>query len=193
MKTARLAVFCSGNGSNFEAILGAIRSRTLKAEVAAMVCDNPKAYAIRRANRHGIPVVVLSPKFFPSRRAYEKLIVRILRTQNVEAIALAGFMRILTPYFIRTFRGRILNIHPSLLPAFKGAHAIRDAFEAKVKTTGVTVHVVTEKLDSGPILAQKKVAVLKSDTFKKFESKIHLAEHRLYPQAIQKFIGGKNV
>ena len=193
MKTARLAVFCSGNGSNFEAILGAIKKRTLKAEVAVMVCDNPKAYAIHRAGLHGIPVVVLSPKLFPSRKAYETLLVRVLRSQGVKFVALAGFMRLLTPYFIRAFRGRILNVHPSLLPAFKGAHAIRNAFEARVPKTGVSVHVVTEKLDSGPILAQKKVSVLKSDTLKKLERKIHLVEHRLYPAAIQKFIGGKNV
>jgi len=153
-----------------------------------MVCDDPKAYAIRRACRQGVPVVVLSPGLFPSRKSYEELLVRILKTQGVEVVALAGFMRILTPYFIRAFRGRVLNIHPSLLPAFKGAHAIRDAFQARVKHTGVTVHIVTEKLDSGPVLAQKKVSVLESDTLKKLESKIHLAEHRLYPAAIQKFI-----
>lgn len=189
----RLAVFCSGNGSNFEAILGAIRRRTLTAEVAVMVCDNPKAYAIHRAARHGVPVAVVSPKLFPSRRSHEELIVRILRTQGVELIVLAGYMRILTPYFIRAFKGRILNIHPSLLPAFKGAHAIRDAFEAGVKETGATVHVVTQELDSGPVIAQKKIKVGPRETLESLEKKIHRAEHALYPLAIQKFIRrGKN-
>ncbi len=188
MKTARIAVFCSGNGSNFEAILGAIGRKTLNAEVAVMVCDNPAAFAIQRAERHGVPVVVLSPKLFASRKSYEELLVRILKTQEVHAIILAGFMRILTPYFIRAFRGRILNVHPSLLPAFKGAHAIRDVFEAHVRETGVTVHVVTEKLDSGPIISQKKVKVSPSETLESLERKIHQAEHALYPKALGSFL-----
>lgn len=188
---ARLAVFCSGGGSNFEAILGAIRRKKLKAEVVVMVCDNPRALAVRRAARANVPVAVLSPKLFPSRDAYERLLIRLLKSQRTEFIVLAGFMRILTPRFIRAFRGRILNVHPSLLPAFKGAHAIRDAYRARVRQTGVSVHLVTEALDAGPLLAQKKVKVLESDTLKSLEVKIHRVEHRLYPAAIQKFIGGK--
>ncbi len=184
----RIAVFCSGNGSNFEAILTAVRRGKLRAEIAVMVCDNPKAFAITRANRHGVPCVVLPPKVFKDRQAHEKMVVSILKTQQVSTIVLAGYMRIFTPYFIQAFRGRILNIHPSLLPAFKGAHAIKDAYEARVRQTGATVHVVTEKLDSGRILAQKKVKVLESDTLATLEKKIHRAEHLLYPSAIQKFI-----
>lgn len=184
----KLAVFCSGNGSNFEAILGAIRRRALKAEVAVMVCDNPKAYAIQRAARHNVPVAVVSPKLFPSRKSHEEFIIRILKTQGVEFIVLAGYMRILTPYFIRAYRGRIANIHPSLLPAFKGAYAIRDAFQAKIRETGATVHVVTEKLDSGPVIARKKVKLSRRDTLESLEKKIHRAEHTLYPSALQKFI-----
>ena len=189
----RLAVFCSGNGSNFQALLDAVRKKKLSAEVVVMVCDNPGAFAVKRASKAGVASVVVSPRLFPSRTDYEKFIVRILKSQKVEVIVLAGFMRILTPYFIQAFRGRILNVHPSLLPAFKGAHAIRDAFHARVKRTGVTVHLVTEQLDSGRVLAQKKVSVLKSDTLRSLENRIHRVEHRLYPAAIQKFIGGKNV
>jgi len=184
----RLAVFCSGNGSNFQAILDAVRKRRLKAEVALMVCDKPGAYAIQRAARSQVPSVVVSPKLFKSRADYEKFLARVLKNQQVDVIALAGFMRILTPYFIRAFRNRILNVHPSLLPAFKGAHAIEDTLKAGVRETGVTVHVVTEKLDSGPILAQKKVPVLKSDTLKSLENRIHRIEHQIYPLAIQKFM-----
>jgi phosphoribosylglycinamide formyltransferase-1 len=187
----RLAVFCSGNGSNFEAILAAIRRGRLRAEVAVLFCDNPKAFALRRANRHGIPAAVVPSRLFPSREAHERLIVSLLESESIDLVVLAGYMRILTPYFIRRFRGRILNIHPSLLPAFKGAHAIRDAFEAGVRVTGVSVHVVTGKLDSGPVLAQTKVKVLESDTLKTLEQRIHRAEHRLYPAAVQKFIGGR--
>jgi phosphoribosylglycinamide formyltransferase-1 len=187
----RFAVFCSGNGSNFEAILSAVRRGRLAGELALMVCDRPEAFAIRRAARGGIPVAVISSKLFASRGAHEALLIRILKNQKVRFIVLAGYMRIFTPRFIRAFKGRILNIHPSLLPAFKGAHAIRDAYETRVRTTGVSVHVVTEKLDSGRVLAQVKVPVLKSDTLKRLEERIHRAEHRLYPAAVQKFIGGK--
>ena len=186
----RLAVFCSGYGSNFQAILDAARRKRLKAEVALMVCDRPGAYAVTRAAKAGVPSVVLSPKLFSSRADYDRLLVRVLKNQKVKLIVLAGFMRILTPAFIRAFRGRILNVHPSLLPAFKGAHAIRDAWAARVRETGVSVHVVTQKLDSGPVLARTKVKVLESDTLKTLERKIHRAEHRLYPAAVQKFIGG---
>ena len=186
--TARLAVFCSGYGSNFQAILDAVRTKKLRAEIALLVCDNPKAHAIRRAARHGIPAVVVSPKLFHSRADYEKFILRVLKNQKVDFVVLAGFMRILTPGFVRAYRNKILNVHPSLLPAFKGAHAIRDAFQAGVKETGVTVHVVTVKLDSGPILMQKKVRISKADTLKSLESKIHRVEHQGYPRAIQKFI-----
>ena len=187
----RIAVFCSGYGSNFEAIAEAVRRRRLKAELALLVCDNPNAYAVRRAAKHRIPAVVVSPKLFHSREDYEKFVLSILKNQKVDLVVLAGFMRILTPRFIRAYRHKILNVHPSLLPAFKGAHAIRDAFKAGVKVTGVTVHVVTDQLDSGPILAQKAVRRSKSDTLKSLEKKIHRTEFKLYSKTIQKFIGGK--
>ena len=156
-----------------------------------MVCDNPKAFAITRANRFGVPVAVVPSKLFSSRKDHEKLLVSILKDQKVDLVVLAGYMRIFTPYFINAFRGRILNIHPSLLPAFKGAHAIRDAFKAGVRETGVSVHMVTAALDAGRVLAQKKIKVLKSDTLADLETNIHRAEHRLYPAAIQKILGGK--
>jgi len=187
-QTARLAVFCSGNGSNFEAIAEAVRQKKLRAELALFVCDNPKAYAVKRAVKYDVPAVVLSPRLFGSREDYEKFILKILKNQKVDLVILAGFMRILTPHFIRAYRNKILNIHPSLLPAFKGAHAIRDAFHAGVNETGVSVHGVTEKLDSGPMLAQKKVKILKSDTLKSLERRIHKAEHVLYPKTIQEYL-----
>ena len=184
----KLAVFCSGNGSNFQAILDAVRRKRIKASVALMVCDNPKAYALKRAGHHGVPVVLASPKLFRDRVSYEKFIVRVLKSQGVDLVVLAGFMRILTPYFIRAYKNRVVNIHPSYLPHFKGAHAIRDAFDAEVAQTGVTVHVVTAQVDSGPIIAQEKVAVRNSDTLATLEKRIHKVEHRLYPKAIQKYL-----
>ncbi len=153
-----------------------------------MVCDNPKAFALRRAEKNGVPVFLLSPKLFAKREEWERLVTAVLKSQKIEAVVLAGFMRILTPSFIRAWKGRMLNIHPSYLPAFKGAHAIRDAFQAKVKETGVTVHVVTAKLDSGPVLLQEKVKVLPGDTLESLEERIHEAEHRLYPAAISRFL-----
>ncbi len=153
-----------------------------------MVCDNPKATALRRAHKHDIPVFLFNPNLFKNRAGYEKLIVRILKNQKVDLVVLAGFMRILTSYFIRAYRDRILNIHPSLLPRFKGAHAIRDAFKAGEKQTGVTVHGVTKEVDAGPIVLQKKVKISKRDTLKSLESKIHRVEHEIYPLAIRRYL-----
>ncbi len=184
----KIAVFCSGHGSNFQAILDAVQKKKLRAAVAVMVCDRPGATALKRAARHGVPVVLLSPRLFPAREAYEKVLIAVLKSQNVDVIVLAGFMRIFTPRFIRAFRGRILNIHPSYLPAFKGAHAIRDAFEAEVCHTGVTVHVVTAEVDAGPVLMQKKVKVSPKDTLASLEKRIHRVEHQIYPVAIQRFL-----
>jgi phosphoribosylglycinamide formyltransferase-1 len=187
-KSNRLAVFCSGFGSNFQAILDAVKKKTLDAQIVLMVCDNPKAYALQRALKNQVPVVLVSPKLFKTRQDYEKLIVQILKNQKVDWVILAGFMRILTPYFVRTYKNRILNIHPSFLPAFKGARAIKDAWEAKVSETGVTVHRVTDDLDSGPVVLQEKVKILKKDTLQSLEKRIHQVEHRLYPTAIQQLI-----
>jgi phosphoribosylglycinamide formyltransferase-1 len=183
-----LAVFCSGNGSNFEAILRAVRRGKLKARVALMVCDNPKAYALERARKHQIPVVLISPKLFSKRQDYEKIIARILKNQQVDLVVLAGFMRILTPTFIHAYRDKIINIHPSYLPAFKGAHAIRDAFEAGVRETGVTVHRVTAEVDAGRVILQRRVKISKKDTLTSLEAKIHRVEHQLYPLAIQRYL-----
>ena len=187
----RLAVFCSGVGSNFQAILDAVRSKKLHAVVALMVCDDPKAYALKRAARRHVPTILLSPKHFKKREDYERVIVRILKNEKIDAVVLAGFMRIFTPTFIRAYRGRVLNIHPSALPNFKGAHAIRDAFEAGVKETGVTVHLVTQDVDAGPVLARKKVKIRKGDTLEALEARIHRVEHVLYPAAVERFLKGR--
>ncbi|MBI3252692.1 MAG: phosphoribosylglycinamide formyltransferase [Candidatus Omnitrophica bacterium] len=191
----KLAVFCSGFGSNFQAILDAARRKKISARVALMVCDNPRAPALLRARRHRVPVVLVEPRLFKTRENYERFLGRILKNQEVDAVVLAGFMRIFSPVFIRAFRGRILNVHPSFLPRFKGARAIEDAFRAKAKETGVSVHLVTETVDAGPILLQRKVKILKTDTLKTLTAKIHKVEHQIYPLAIQQFIQrrGKNV
>ena len=153
-----------------------------------MVCDNPRAYALKRAKKNHVPVFLFNPKLFKSRADYERILVSILKAEDVKLVALAGFMRILTPYFIRAYRNRILNIHPSLLPKFKGAHAVRDAFQAKAKETGATVHLVTNRLDSGRILFQKRVKVSAKDNLKSLESRIHKVEHEIYPLAVHRYL-----
>ena len=184
----RLAVFCSGHGSNFEAILRAVRARRLRAEAALLICDKPGAYALTRAAKHGIAIVGISPKLFASKSDYERFIIGILRREKIDLIVLAGFMRILSPVFIRAYKNRIVNVHPSYLPAFKGAHAIKDAFEAKASFTGVTVHLVNEQIDAGRILVQEKIPLRRQDSLGILEARIHRVEHRLYPETIGAYL-----
>ena len=184
----RLAIFCSGFGSNFEAILQAVRSGRLKAEIAVLVCDKPGAYAIQRAVRRKIPVVCVSPKLFVSKPDYEQFMTSILRQEKVDLVVLAGFMRILSPVFIHAWKNRIVNVHPSYLPAFKGAHAIQDAFSAKTPHTGVTIHLVNEEVDAGKILAQEKILIQKRETLASLEKRVHRLEHRLYPETIGRYL-----
>jgi len=183
----RVAVFVSGSGSNLEALIRAERAGRLKAEIVLVVCDNPDAYAIVRANKFEKSVFLCEPKTFGSREDFEKALVEVLKKEKIGLVVLAGFMRILTPYFVNVYRGRILNIHPSLLPAFPGAHAIRDAFQHGAKVTGITVHFVTEHLDGGPIILQRSVEIGPYETLEGLEAKLHKIEHKLYPEAIRLF------
>ena len=195
----RLAVFCSGKGTNLQAILGAClprrpasrtgrqadRRKRLPATVALVVSDQAKAYALKRARRFGVETLILNPDDFPSRPAYERTLLRHLKRRKIDYILLAGFMRILSPAFVRAYRNRILNIHPALLPAFPGAHAVRDALRAGARMTGVTVHLVDGGVDTGPIVLQEAVPVQSHDTEKTLHERIHRLEHRLYPKAIR--------
>jgi phosphoribosylglycinamide formyltransferase-1 len=186
------AVFASGNGSNLQAIIDVCRKKKIAAELRMVFSDRPDAFALDRARKAGIPVVAwMEPKTFSSREAFDRAVVRLLRAEGVDFIVLAGFMRILSPAFIRAYKNRILNIHPALLPAFKGAHAIDDALAAGVKETGVTVHFVDEKVDHGPIILQEAVAVKSRDTAATLAARIHKVEHRLYPKAVDLFAKGK--
>lgn len=189
----RIAVFASGNGSNFQAIAEAIASKQVEATICFLFCDNPKAYAIERAKKLGIPFTVFSPKNYIDRVAYETELLKQLELNKVDLVVLAGYMRIIGPTLLRAYVNRILNIHPSLLPYFPGRSSIKDAFEANEKQTGVTVHIVDEGVDTGPIIAQEKVAILPEDTLDSLEAKIHQIEHRLYPQVIQKLIENKTI
>lgn len=185
------AVLASGNGSNLQAIIQAVRSKRIKANLALVVSDRADAFALERARKAKIPNAVLNPKNFPDRESFDRMLVEQLNASKIDFVVLAGFMRILSPLFIQSFSQKILNIHPSLLPAFKGAHAIKDAFDYGVKTTGVTVHFVDEKVDHGAIIAQEAVQILAKDTLVKLERKIHSVEHRLYPKVVALFAAGK--
>ncbi len=186
-----LAIFASGNGSNFSAIVKAIKQRRIKAKSVILVCDKPGAFVIKRAQKAGVQVVLVRREDFISRADFEKAIIQRLKSYKVDLIALAGFMRMLSPVFVKQYRNRILNIHPSLLPAFKGAQAIKDAFDQKVLFTGVTVHFVDEEMDHGPVILQEQIKIRSSDTLASLEKRIHRLEHKLYPQAIKLFYSGK--
>lgn len=184
----RLAVFVSGNGSNFEAIAEGCRSGAISAEVALCVCDKASAYALQRAERFGIPTLVFNPKEFENKRAFEQMIADRLDEEQIDLVCLAGYMRIVGEELLSRYGGRIVNIHPALLPAFKGAHAIQDAFEYGVKVYGVTIHEVDSSLDGGKIISQVAVPYEGGD-IEELESLIHKAEHKLYVETINKIIG----
>ena len=186
-----LAIFASGNGSNFSAIVKAIKQHKIKVKLVILICDNLKAFVIKRAQKAGVQVILVSRVDFASRVDFEKAIIQRLRSYKIDLIVLAGFMRMLSPAFVKQYRNRILNIHPSLLPAFKGSQAIKDAFDHKATCTGVTVHFVDEEMDHGPVILQEQIKIKNSDTLISLEKRIHLLEHKLYPQAIKLFSSGK--
>jgi phosphoribosylglycinamide formyltransferase-1 len=187
MRTA--AVLASGQGTNFEALADASRRGELGARIAVLLCDRPEAPALDRARRLGIEALVLPCGRFRTRIEDETSWVSALHERRVDVVLLAGFMRRLHGGFLSAFRDRVLNIHPSLLPAFPGLDAIRRAFEHGVGWTGCTVHLVDDGLDSGPIVAQIAVEVRPDDTLATLESRVHEAEHRLYPRAVRRFLG----
>lgn len=186
-----IAVFASGRGTNFSAIIRAAKKGIIKARIALLISDNPQAGAIARAKRAGVKVVVVKREDFSSRSEFEKEIIGRLKTEKIDLVVLAGFMRIVGPDLINTYKNRIINIHPALLPSFKGAHGIKDAFDYGVKLTGVTVHFVDEKMDHGPIILQAAVKITGEDALESLEAKIHKLEHKIYPEAIRLFLDGR--
>ena len=186
-----IAVFCSGQGTNLQAILDASRRGRLRARVALVVTDRPTATALDRARAAGVDAHYVNPKAYPTRGAYERALIRLCERYSVRLICLAGFMRILSPVLVGRFRGRILNIHPALLPAFPGASAVRDALAWGAKVTGVTVHVVDEEVDHGPIVLQEAVAVRTGEREARLLTRVHRVEHRLYPKAIGLVLAGR--
>jgi len=185
-----IAVFASGRGTNFAAIIRAVKSGKIKANLSLLVCDNPSAGAIKKAKLAGIAVGLIQRGDFASRQEFEAEIIRYLQAKKIKLIVLAGFMRILSNDFVLRFKNKIINIHPSLLPAFKGSHAILDAFNYGARITGVTVHFVDELMDHGPIILQQALRIEENDTAESLEAKIHKIEHRLYPEAVKLCVEG---
>lgn len=184
----KIAVFASGNGSNFEAIVKSMNQGEIEGAIVLVFSDRTDAYVLERAKSLQIPVRSFSPKQFTNKVEYEKEILKELKAKEVELLVLAGYMRLIGPTLLNAYPNRILNIHPALLPEFPGLHGIRDAFEAGVKQTGVTVHYVDNGVDTGPILAQKRVNIEENETLASLELKIHQAEHQLYPEVVQEVI-----
>lgn len=183
--TAKIAVFASGSGSNFQAIQEAIEQGQLDATIELVVTDKPGAYVVTRANNFQLEVLQLAPKDFESKAAYEQVIVDELKKREVEWVVLAGYMRLIGDVLLAAFTNRIVNIHPSLLPSFPGKDAIGQAMEHGVKVTGVTVHYVDAGMDTGPIINQAAVEVVEGNR-EQTEKRIHAVEHRLYTETLKK-------
>jgi phosphoribosylglycinamide formyltransferase-1 len=190
MRKARLAVFASGSGSNYEAIAKACSEGVIDAEVVLLVCDKPGAYVLERAKRYGTECFAFNPKEYGSREAYETVLATMLDEREVDFVCLAGYMRIVGKVLLERYERRIVNIHPSLLPSFKGAHAIQDAVDYGVKLFGVTTHFVDETLDGGRIIDQAGVVYEGSD-IEELTNIIHGIEHKLYVKTINKLINKK--
>jgi phosphoribosylglycinamide formyltransferase-1 len=191
MRTLRLGVLASGRGSNLQSIIDAIDRKTLRAEIALLVTDNPAALAIERAKKHGIEYLVIKPKEFGSGDEYYLRVSGELRNRAVDLIVLAGFMRVIGKPLIDAFPSRIMNIHPALLPAFPGMHGQKQALEYGVKISGCTVHFVDEGVDTGPVIIQAAVPVCHDDTEEILSERILRFEHKIYPEAIRLFSEGR--
>lgn len=191
MERLKIAVLASGSGSNLQAIIDEIKSGFLPVELVLVLSDKPQAYALQRAEASGVPTKVLLPADFASREDYDAELVRLLKASGAEAVALAGYMRLVTPVFLQAFPHRVLNIHPALLPSFPGLHGQRQAFEYGVKVAGCTVHFVDEGMDSGPIILQAPVPVLEDDDADSLAARILEQEHIIYPLALRLLAEGK--
>jgi phosphoribosylglycinamide formyltransferase-1 len=186
-----IAVLVSGSGSNLQAIIDSAESGEIPGKIGVVLSNKADAYGLVRARNHGIPVEVVDHRSFGSREAFDARMVEVLRGYDVELVCLAGFMRVVTPVFLRAFPGRILNIHPALLPSFPGTHGPGQALRYGVRFSGCTVHFLDEGVDTGPIVVQAVVPVYEDDTEDALAARILKEEHRIYPLAIRLFLEGK--
>lgn len=187
----KIAVFASGTGTNFEALANAIEQKTLHAEIVCVVVDKKQALVIEKAKMRGIDTFVFSASDYASKADYEKEIVAFLHQKEVDLCVLAGYMRLCGEVFLQAYEGRIINIHPSLLPAFKGKDAIGQAIDAGVKVMGVTIHYVDASLDGGKIIAQRSFDVNPLWSHEEIEAQVHRIEHVLYPETVEKLLEGQ--
>ncbi len=188
---ARIAVLASGSGTNLQAIMDACSAGDIAGQVVVVAGDQREAMALTRAQRAGIKTHFLDPSAYRNRVDYDKAMVALLVQSQVDVVALAGYMRLLSPYFVAAYPHKIMNIHPSLLPSFPGTRGVEDALDYGVKVSGCTVHFVDEGLDTGPIILQATVPVLDDDTVESLHKKIHREEYKLYPRALDLFARGK--
>lgn len=186
---SNVAVFASGGGSNFENL--ALRSRESGFDIKVLIVDSPDVFALKRAEKLNIPSIIIDRGAYSSKREFETAIREAVSGFNIDYIVLAGFMRILSAEFINAYKDRIINLHPSLLPSFKGRNGIEDAYNYGVKVTGVTVHYVDAGIDTGKIIEQSAVIIEEDDTLQSLEDKIHQAEYELYPEALKKVLNGR--
>ncbi len=188
MKKARLVILISGRGSNMQSIIRAIEAGELQADIAAVISNRPDAAGLQTASAAGIATQVINHRDFDSREAFDQQLAREIDGYQPDYVILAGFMRILTAAFVEHFADRLINIHPSLLPKFKGLHTHQRAIEAGEREHGASVHFVTAELDDGPIILQAKVPVLKGDTPETLAARVLIEEHKLYPDALKLLI-----
>jgi phosphoribosylglycinamide formyltransferase-1 len=179
-----VGILVSGSGSNMQAIISAARVGEIPVEVAVVISNKPDVYALERAERENIPTVVVDHRDFETREDFEDALIKTLQDKGVQWVCLAGFMRLLTSRFIAAFPHRILNVHPALLPSFPGLHGAAKALKSGVKVTGCTVHLVTEEMDAGPIVAQATVPVFDDDTEETLTARIQAEEHQIFPMAL---------
>lgn len=191
MNNAVLGVLASGRGSDLQSIIDSVEAGQIKAKIGVVLTDKPNVMALQRAEKAGIPAICVDRKKYDDRDAFERELVKQLKEHGVTLVILAGFMRILSPYFVNEFKNCIMNIHPSLLPSFGGAHAHRDVLAYGVKVSGCTVHFVDEGMDSGPIIMQKAVPVLDDDTEETLSARVLEQEHIIYPKVIELYLAGK--
>jgi len=187
-KKTKVGILVSGNGSNLQAI---IDEKIASCEIALVISNKPDVYAIKRAESNNIPVEIIDNKKFETREEFERQLIKSLDSRGIELIVLAGFMRVLTPLFVRHYKNRIINIHPALLPSFPGVDAAKQALEYGVKYSGCTVHFVDDGVDTGPIIIQAIVSIGDSETEQTLLERIHKEEHRIFPEAVRLFCEGK--
>ena len=183
----RIAVFASGFGSNLQALIDYNNKHGLNGDIVLVFSNNKDAFTLVRAKKNNIKAVFMDPTRYSSREKYDSKIIEMLEEEKINLVVLAGYMLLLSQEFIHRFKNKILNIHPALLPSFKGTHGIKDAYRHGVKVTGVTVHFVDEGLDSGPIILQEAFPIDPDDSVEELEGKIHKVEHKIYPEAVKYF------